>query len=346
VGELVSYPIEAAGTGLTYTAVNLPQGLAINTDGVVTGIPAAGGVFTATVRATNTSGTASRTVVFAIADTSLAVALDAPNLVFSTGGDRSWRTVAEVATPTGTSASRSGEVLNNQQTSWITATLTGPGRLKWRWKVSSEKDWDFLTARLDANTLSSISGEQDWAEQTINVAAGVHSLTWSFNKDQYASIGKDSAWLDDVRWARGYELWAEAAGLTGPAAAPSFDGDGDGLANLLEYGLNLAPNVANTIGQYVVVVPSTAPTALGALELTFDRPAAREDLRYTVEVSGDLILWAAGHAYGTGVVNAGGVPTTEVSRTLLAGGVERICVRYNAGAGATRRFIRLRIDQL
>jgi len=345
-GELLSYQIEAAGTGLSYTGDNLPAGLAITSSGLVTGTPLEGGAFTATVRATNANGTASRSVFFAIADASLAVALDAPTLVFITGGDRPWRTVAEIALPRGHSAARSGAVLDNWQTSWITTTLTGPGRLKWRWKVSSEKDYDFFSALLDANSLSSISGETDWAEQTLNVATGVHTMKWALKKDPYLSVGKDAAWLDDVRWDRGYELWAEAAGLSGPAAAPGFDGDGDGLTNLLEYGLNLSPKVNEALSQRLTVAPSTAPTALGALELTFDRPFGREDLRYTVEVSGNLIVWAAGHSYGTGIVNAVGLPTGEVSRTVLTGGFERICVRYNAGAGTTPRFIRLRIDRL
>jgi len=344
-GEVLSYAIEAAGEGLTYSAMNLPPGLAVTSDGRVTGTPAQGGVFSATVTAANASGSSSRGVTFAIAGAGLADALDAPALTFTSGGDRPWRTVAEADAPTGGSAARSGEVLDDYQETWIQTAITGPGRLTWRWKVSSELDYDFFHARLDGASVAKISGETAWAERTITVPTGAHVMRWNFEKDPYLAEGTDSAWLDDVRWARGFELWAEAAGLIGPAAEEDADGDGDAVANLLEYGFDRNPALADGLGGGVAVAPSTAPGFAGALEIQFDRPAAREDLVYTVEVSADLITWAQGHAYGVGSVNGAGLPTEEVSRTPLPGGGERICVRDTAGVGAERRFIRIRVQR-
>lgn len=346
VGELFSYAIEAAGAGITYSAVDLPQGLALTADGRITGTPAEAGVFTTTVTATNESGSSSRAVVIAIAATSYAEVLDAPSLPFTSGGERPWRTVAAADAPGGGSAARSGEILDDYQTSWIQTTVTGPGRLKWQWKVSSELNYDFYHARLDGASMAKISGETAWAGRTLNLPAGAHTVRWSFEKDPYLAVGTDTAWLDAVQWARGFELWAEAAALSGQAAEPNADNDGDGLANLLEYGFDRNPALADGLGGVVVSSLSTTPGAEGALELVFDRPAGREDLLYTVEVSQDLITWAQGHAYGLGIVNGAGLPTLEVSRTPLEGGGERICVRDLGAEGATRRFLRVRLQRV
>jgi hypothetical protein len=321
----------------------LPPGLAVSADGRVTGTPSQGGVFSATVAAVNAAGSSVRSVTFSIAASGLAEVLEATALTFTSGGERPWQTVAEADAPSGGSAARSGEILDDYQTSWIQTVVTGPGRLKWRWKVSSELDYDFFHARLDGNSVATISGETAWAEGTLNLAAGAHTMRWSFEKDPYLAVGTDSAWLDDVRWARGFELWAEAAALAGAAAEAFADTDDDGVANLLEYGFDRNPALADGLGGVIAVAPSNSPGAGGALEIIFDRPAARDDVIYAVEVSGDLITWAQGHAYGVGIVNGSGLPTEEVFQTPLPGGGERICVRDSASAGAERRFMRIRL---
>lgn len=345
VGEAFSYQIEAAGADLSYAASGVPSGLTVSPGGLVEGVPAAAGIFTVSVSATNGQGTSSRVVTFALASSSLGGALDAPTLSFTSGGDRPWRTVAEEDAPTGGSSVRSGEVLDDYQTSWIETVLTGPGRLKWRWKVSSEADYDFFHARLDNVSLASISGESGWSEQTLTVPAGAHVMRWSFEKDPYLAVGTDSAWLDDVRWARGFELWAEASGLLTEQSGEGIDADGDGVVNLLEYAFGRAPLVADGLGDSVVVAPSIDSGAAGALQVVFERPAGRDDLRYTVEVSSDLLTWAEGHSYGLGAANGAGLPTQEVSRTPIAGGVERIVVRDASGVGASARFMRIRVQR-
>lgn len=344
LGEIMSYQIEAAGDALTYAAEALPPGLAVAADGRIVGAPTASGVFTATVRATNSAGAADRAVVFAVADSDLPRALDAPALTLATGGDRPWRTVAEADAPRGGSAARSGEVLDNYHQTWIETTLAGPGRLRWRWRVSSEADYDFFNAELDGAAVDSISGETAWALRTLEVPAGTHTVRWSYDKDPYLAVGADAAWLDDLRWDRGFELWAETAGLAGaPADGPEADADGDGLVNLLEYAFGRSPALADGLGESVGVAPSAEPGAGGALEITFTRPAGREDLRHVVEVSGDLLVWRRGHAYGPGVENAPGLPTVEIAREPVPGGGERIRVRD--ATGGARRFIRVRVER-
>ena len=345
-GDPLVYFIEAGGADLSYTAAGLPAGLSVDASGRISGVPAESGAFSVTVGAVNAAGASQRTVVMAVAPDDLASVLDAPGLSFSTGGDRPWHTVAEIDAPVGGAAARSGVILDDFQTSWIETTLTGPGRLTWRWKVSSEADYDFFRARVDGAEVASISGERGWTAHSVELAAGSRTVRWIFEKDPFLATGEDAAWLDEVRWARGFELWAEGSSLAGPAAAAEADADGDGVANLLEYALDRDPALNDGLGASGVVEPSQAVSAPGALELAFTRPAGREDVRHVVEVSADLITWTRGHVYGVGVENTGDLPTVEVSRIALPGGGERLRVRDAVvpGLPAPRRFIRLRIE--
>ena len=123
----------------------------------------------------------------------------------------------------------------------------------------------------------------------------------------------------------GYELWAEAHALTGGAADPQADPDGDGLANLLEYATATDPDAPG-----VSVV--THGLANGALTLTFHR-IADPALIYTVEATNDLggtwsPLAVAGNP-STGAANVAGDVTIADTVAL---------------ADQPRRFLRLRIS--
>ena len=64
---LVTYPITATGLPTSFSATGLPPGLTLNPlTGVITGTPTAVGTYTVTIGATNTSGTGTATLVFAI----------------------------------------------------------------------------------------------------------------------------------------------------------------------------------------------------------------------------------------------------------------------------------------
>ena len=60
VGESYTATLEATGNNITWSASGLPDGLTLNSDGTITGIPSAEGTPTVTVTATNASGSDSK----------------------------------------------------------------------------------------------------------------------------------------------------------------------------------------------------------------------------------------------------------------------------------------------
>jgi uncharacterized repeat protein (TIGR03803 family) len=66
-GVLFTYQITASNNPASFNASGLPAGLGVNTaSGMITGTPATGGVFNATISATNAGGTGSATLAFTI----------------------------------------------------------------------------------------------------------------------------------------------------------------------------------------------------------------------------------------------------------------------------------------
>lgn len=87
--------------------------------------------------------------------------------------------------------------------------------------------------------------------------------------------------------------YLEAAGIPANQRGPLDDPDGDGLANLLEFALGLAPGTANPDGAPDVAIADTL------LTLTYTR-AQTSGVTYEVETTTDLITWTtAGVTQGT-----------------------------------------------
>ena len=77
-------------------------------------------------------------------------------------------------------------------------TVTGPGTLTFWWKVSSEKDFDWLRFHIDGIFQQQISGEINWQQRSYQLPQGSHALRWRYVKDLNSSFGQDRAWLDQV----------------------------------------------------------------------------------------------------------------------------------------------------
>jgi Ig-like domain-containing protein len=155
-----------------------------------------------TVAITNGSGavTSAPTVLTVLQTLDRAVALDAPGLDWTSGGDRIWYGQVTV-NHDGTDAAQSAPIGNNQQVSLQTSVL-GPGRVAFWWKVSSEDGFDFLDFLINDSTQASLTGEVDWVQRTFLVPAGPSTLTWIYSKDAATANGQDAAWVDQVSYVQ------------------------------------------------------------------------------------------------------------------------------------------------
>src|SRR6185295_3004894 len=116
-----------------------------------------------------------------------------PNLTWSSWGDAAWFNEA-IITHDGVLAAQSGAIIDNRQ-SLLGSMVTGPGRLSFWWKVSSEQDYDFLEFYLNGALQNRISGQVDWQQIQCNVPPGTNTLHWRYAKDQNTAVGLDAGWV-------------------------------------------------------------------------------------------------------------------------------------------------------
>ena len=99
-----------------------------------------------------------------------------------------------VTTQDGVAAARSGD-LDDDQSSVLQTTVSGPGEGSFFWKISSEES-DRLSFLIDGDDAAHVSGEVGWAQQTFSVPSGSHTLTWRFQKNYNVTQGSDAGWID------------------------------------------------------------------------------------------------------------------------------------------------------
>ena len=137
-----------------------------------------------------------RVVFISALATNLNNVLDNQDLGFETGGDRPWVGQTTVFNHGG-SAAASG-VLTHNQHSWLKTVVTGPGKVSFHWKVSSETGFDLLEFYLDGYLQETISGAVDWTKKQVVIPPGDHALVWLYIKDSQVSLGDDRGYLDQV----------------------------------------------------------------------------------------------------------------------------------------------------
>ncbi len=296
-GANVSFSVTATGTEpLTYewkkgtTTVGTASTLNLNNVQV-----ADGGTYSITV--TNSAGSDSRSTTLTVLDIlpALGQAVEAESLTWSTGRDGFWSSVSDVSFQGGDSA-KSGTISDSQSTIMRT-TITGPGALTFRWKVSSEAGGDTLRFRIIRPNGSfvvseEISGEQDWAQRSYQILdTGTLTLQWRYAKDISLSEGADAGWVDAVSWVPNGVLPPE---ITSQPQSQTVEAGNN---------VNLSVNVGG-IGPFTYVwkkgtdVVTNVDNITGATTgtLTFTSATVANSGNYTVEVT-----------------NAGGTTTSNVA---------------------------------
>ena len=126
-----------------------------------------------------------------------------------------------------------------------------------------------------------------------------------------------------VNVTQSFAGWASAAGLGGPQAGATYDADGDGVPNLLEFALGRSP----------AVVEAAPPLSLalenGSLVARFTRLRNATGVTLFLQSSTDLVNW-------TTLTTS---PTVESTAGLLD------TMRLTLPADAARYFLRLQVTQ-
>jgi M6 family metalloprotease-like protein len=147
------------------------------------------------------SMTSAKAAVAIFTTSSLGAALDNTTLPWTTQGNAPWQPQSSVWM-VGGSALQSGVVADSQD-SIVQTSVTGPGLLTFRWRVSSESGYDFLTFGFDGWDQWYMSGESGWHQQSWFIPEGTHVLTWTYRKDGSVGAGSDTGWLDEVIFTSG-----------------------------------------------------------------------------------------------------------------------------------------------
>ena len=143
--------------------------------------------------------------VFGTFDDTLATALDAPSLTFTTGGDASWLPVIDMTAQTGYTSACSG-ALGAEAETWLDTTVEGTGTLSFRWRVDCEEDdgggatWDRLAVFTNGVEAARIDGKNDWQTVELHIN-GKTTIRWSFYRDDFDEPGtsyENAAWVDGI----------------------------------------------------------------------------------------------------------------------------------------------------
>jgi hypothetical protein len=196
----------------------------------------------------------------------LEASLDGAGLLWASSGDSLWFSQT-TTTYDDVDAVQSGYIGNDSETI-LQTTVSGPGEVSFRWKVDSEEEYDFLRFKIDGLTQNSISGTSDWLLQTYTLGAGIHVLSWSYEKDESESSGADAGYLDEVAFVTG---------------------DGDVLPLNLMVGSTIAwqnPYYNETISSEVVSYDAQAKSGTADAEIKDEDPDdADRSLSYIFEYS-------------------------------------------------------------
>ncbi len=95
----------------------------------------------------------------------------------------------------------SGNIADSQS-SVMTVDLNyvAAGTARFWYRTSSESGWDFLRFYIDGvQQAGAWSGNIGWTQSPVyNIAAGPHTLRWSYIKDGSLDGGSDTVWVDDI----------------------------------------------------------------------------------------------------------------------------------------------------
>jgi len=112
-------------------------------------------------------------------------------------GDATW-SITSQEKYSGTYSAQAGYIEDDGSTTLQVTLDCVSGNITFCRKVSSKFAWDYLKFYIDGDEKDKWSGEQDWAEVSFPVTAGLRTFEWTYSKDSSVSKGDDTAWIDDI----------------------------------------------------------------------------------------------------------------------------------------------------
>lgn len=268
------------------------------------------------------------TAVWELKAWTLADAVDAGALAFTTGGTTEWAVDATTGWTNGVSA-KSGAVANGES-SWVETTVTGGGTMAFRWKVMGgiyrNNPFAYAKAEVDGTQVASTHLTDGWEGQTLTVeGAGTHTIRWTYLRTSARTAEGDCVWLDGVTWEATAAESVVVDGVDVPVswleveAAPIVAANGGSLE---EAAAALAANGVNTVADCYVA--GLCPT--NALDL-FRALISWEDGEPVISWEPDL--------------NDGG---TKDVRVYTVEGRESLTAGSWGPTNASSRFFRVKVE--
>jgi len=160
---------------------------------------------------------------------------------------------------------------------------------------------------------------------TPPIDVGTYLVLATVQDDNY----EGSEWAQLQILAKSVTSWAEESGLTGAAAAPTADPDGDGLNNATEFAFGTSPSGAGSSEIYEML-----PAEEGTMAVGFLRRVSGAEASYQARAFTDL---SAGFSSGTLLT-----PVRSADQSGVPPGYERVEVQ--APTTGDRGFIQVQAE--
>jgi secreted trypsin-like serine protease len=153
-------------------------------------------------------------------------AADSSEISWYSESTNPWATQSAQST-IGNDAIQAGTI-NDSESSMIMAKVSGPAKLLFHVKTSTESGYDFFDVFLDGERVFYTTGETDFEGRFIEIPSGEHRVTFEYVKDEEQSGGNDTVYLD------GFERIVKATETpAAPVVPPTAKKSSGGSANTM-----------------------------------------------------------------------------------------------------------------